>query len=115
MDDWAALAPFRYGRWDTAAQAMQAAEDDRRNDEAAATFGAEGAFDPDATRAALAEFAAPALLLAGEFDLNSPPVAVTEFAALLPNAQLAIQPGAGHYPWLDDADLFLEVLRNFLE
>lgn len=76
----------------------------KRPKEAAAVFAAEGAFDLDATRAALARFASPVLLLAGEVDLASPPPAVAEFAELFPHAELVNQPGAEHFPWLDDAD-----------
>jgi pimeloyl-ACP methyl ester carboxylesterase len=113
-DCWQAIAPFFYGRWDEVSQAHQAAEDGQKNNEAATAFGAEGAFDPDATRAALARFEAPVLLLAGEVDLNSPPRAMPEFAGLLPNARLVIQPGAGHFPWLDDPDRFVATTAAFL-
>ncbi len=113
-DSWKAIAPFFYGRWDAAAQAHQAADDTQRNTEAAAAYGAEGAFDPQATRAALAAFDAPVLLLAGEVDLNTIPGVVAEFAGLFPNAELVIQPEAGHYPWLDDADQFAVTTATFL-
>ncbi|WP_327104077.1 alpha/beta fold hydrolase [Nonomuraea glycinis] len=114
-DSWAAVDPFFYGRWDAAARAHLAAQDGRRNDEAAAAFGAEGAFDPAATRAALATFDAPVLLLAGEVDMNSIPGVVAEFAGLFPAAELVVQPGAGHYPWLDDADRFVATTAAFLK
>ena len=52
---------------------------------AAGIFASEGAFTPGATRAALATLAVPVLLLAGEWDVNSPPPAVNEFAALFPS------------------------------
>jgi proline iminopeptidase len=113
-DRWKAIDPFFYGRWDAAAEAHQAAQDGHRNEEAAATFGAEGAFEPDATRAALAAFNAPVLLLAGQVDLNSIPCVVAEFAELFPNAELVVQPEAGHYPWLDDADRFVATTAAFL-
>jgi proline iminopeptidase len=113
-DRWKAIEPFFYGRWDAAAQAHQAAQDGHRNNEAAAAFGAEGAFDPEATGAALAAFNAPVLLLAGEVDLNSTPSVVAEFAELFPNAELVVQPGAGHFPWLDDADRFVTRTATFL-
>jgi proline iminopeptidase len=113
-DNWKAIDPFFYGRWDAAAQAHQAAQDGHRNDEAAAAFGAEGAFDPDATRAALTAFDAPVLLLAGEVDLNSIPSVVAEFAELFPNAEFVVQPEAGHFPWLDDADRFVATTATFL-
>jgi proline iminopeptidase len=113
-DSFQAIAPFFHGRWDEAARAHQAAQDGKKNEEAAAVFGAEGAFDPDTTRAALARFASPVLLLAGEVDLNSPPGAMAEFAELFPHAKLVIQPGAGHFPWLDDADRFVATTAAFL-
>ncbi|MER7505564.1 alpha/beta hydrolase [Nonomuraea pusilla] len=112
--DWKAIDPFFYGRWDEVAQAHLASQAARRNDEAAAVFAAEGAFDPDATRAALAAFAAPVLLLAGEVDLNTPPEVVAAFAALFPDAAFVVQPGAGHFPWLDDAALFTATVAAFL-
>ena len=111
--DWEALAPFFWGRWDAAARAHQASSRPE-NEEAAALFAAEGAFSPEATRAALAGYEAPVLLLAGEFDLNSPPRSTAEFAALFPDATLVVQPGAGHYPWLDDAGRFVAVTAPFL-
>jgi proline iminopeptidase len=113
-DSWKAIDPFFYGRWDAAAQAHQAAQDGHRNHEAAAAFGAEGAYDPQATRAALAACNAPVLLLAGEVDLNTMPSVVAEFAQLFPNAEFVVQPGAGHFPWLDDADRFVATTATFL-
>ncbi|WP_130796888.1 alpha/beta fold hydrolase [Streptomyces otsuchiensis] len=112
---WKAVAPFSYGRWDTAAQAHQADGDERKNAAVVAAFGAEGAFAPDATRAALARFTQPVLLLAGEVDLGAPPLAVAEFARLFPHAEFVIQPGGGHYPWLDDAVGFTTATAAFLE
>jgi pimeloyl-ACP methyl ester carboxylesterase len=113
-DSALAIAPFFYGRWDDAARAHRAAQDGKKNEEAAAIFGTEGAFDPDITRAALARFAAPVLLLAGDVDLNSPPRAMAEFAELFPHAKLVIEPGAGHFPWLDDAGQFVATTAAFL-
>ena len=113
-DDWQAIAPFVYGRWDAAARAHNAAEEKQLNEDAAAVFGSEGAFDPAATRAALAEFSSPVLILAGGLDLQRPPPVAAEFAALFPAGQLVVQPGAGHYPWLDDADRFISAVTAFL-
>ncbi|WP_331766191.1 alpha/beta hydrolase [Embleya sp. NBC_00896] len=111
--DWEAIAPFFCGRWDAAAQKHHA-ESRPSNQEAVALFATEGAFDPQTTRTALADCAAPVLLLAGEFDLNSPPRSVAEFAELFPHATLVVQPGAGHYPWLDDSDRFTATTAAFL-
>ncbi|WP_404961745.1 alpha/beta fold hydrolase [Streptomyces sp. 147326] len=112
--DREAVAPFFCGRWDAAAQRHHAAGRPA-NGEAVALFAAEGAFDPETTRAALAALEAPVLLVVGEFDLNSPPRTVTRFAELFPDATLVVQPGAGHYPWLDDADRFVATTTAFLD
>ena len=106
--DWDAIAPFRHGRWDEAAQHLDAEHDKQVNAAAAEVF-VEG-FAPEETRAALASFPAPVLVVAGEYDLNSPPAAVAEYAALFPDATLVVQPGAGHQPWLDDGPRFTAYL-----
>ncbi|MFI8965437.1 alpha/beta fold hydrolase [Streptomyces sp. NPDC053493] len=111
--DWEAVAPFWYGRWDEAARRHHAASRPD-NPEAVAGFGAEGAFTPAATRAALARLASPVLVLAGELDLNSPPSAVAGLAAWVSDATFPVQPGAGHYPWLDDPARFVATVAAFL-
>ncbi|MFE7673595.1 alpha/beta fold hydrolase [Streptomyces albidoflavus] len=111
---WEAMAPFMYARWDAEARAHRALGDPWRGTEAAATYGSEGAFDPTATRAALAAFDRPVLLVAGEFDLNSPPEAVTSYAALFPDAQLTVLPGVSHFPWVDDPRGFAAAVAGFL-
>jgi len=113
-DDWEGIVPFTYGRWDDAAQAHYTDQHQRRSPAAAAAFGADGAYDPPATRAALATFGAPVLVLAGELDLAAPPRVVAELAGLFPNAGLVIQEGAGHSPWLDNPTRFTETLAAFL-
>ncbi len=113
-EHWAAIAPFSYGRWDDTARAHQAREATERNLAAMAVYGGEGVFDPESTRAALAAFPAPALLLAGEVDPGAPPSAVRAFADLFPDAACTQQPGAGHYPWLDDPDAFVATVSGFL-
>ncbi|MDH6118124.1 proline iminopeptidase [Kitasatospora sp. GAS204A] len=111
---WLAIAPFHYGRWDAAVQAFDASGEEQQNEDAADRFLADGAFDPDATRAALAVLPAPVLLVAGELDWSTTPAHAREFAALFPNARLAVQPGAGHFPWLDDAGWLTTAVATFL-
>jgi pimeloyl-ACP methyl ester carboxylesterase len=113
-EDWAAIAPFGYGRWDAAAQAHAASDETQTNRDAAAAFMAEGAFEPAATRAALAGFGAPVLVLAGGVDVTRPPRVLAEFAELFPAATFVVQPGAGHYPWLDGAGEFVAAVTAFL-
>ena len=108
------LTPFFYGRWDERARAVQSAQEAQRNPAAAALFGAGGAFDPPATRAAVAAFPPAVLLLAGEVDVNSPPEAMVRVAELFAHCQLVIQRAAGHFPWLDDAEQFLSSTTSYL-
>lgn len=111
--DFEAVTPFFYGRWDAAARAHHALGRPQ-NSEAVALFGAGDAFTPEATRAALAGFGSPVLLLTGEFDLNSPPAPTREVAALFPAATVTVQPAAGHYPWHDDPAAFTAATAAFL-
>jgi proline iminopeptidase len=114
-EDWAAAAPLFHGRWDAAAQALDAAEQEQTNADAAAAFAAEGAFDPAAARAGVADLGTPVLVIGGHLDLQRPPAVTAEFAALFPHARLVVQPGAGHFPWLDDSDQFVAAVTEFLD
>ena len=110
--DWSAIAPFAYGRWDTTAQDHHAEGERQINERAAAHFGAEGAFDPPATKAQLRKYPGPVSLIAGEVDINSPLPAVRELAASFSNARLVVIPGAAHFPWLDEPELFADAFDS---
>jgi 3-oxoadipate enol-lactonase len=56
----------------------------------------------------------PALVLSGEFDLAGRRAAARQLAARLPDAELAVIPGAGHLPNLDRPDIYSELCRGFL-
>jgi pimeloyl-ACP methyl ester carboxylesterase len=111
--DWEAMAPMSYGQWDEATVAHHAAEAIQRNNVAAGIFNSDGAFEPLRTRAALAAVVAPVLVLAGELDWGTTPAAAAEFAALFPNADLVVQVGASHFPWLDDPVSFVASVSKF--
>lgn len=112
---WQLVAPFFHARWDEDARAFDAAGEKEKNQEAAAAYVADGAFNPAATRRALAGFPSPVLLLAGEGDLGAPPRVMREFAALFPTAEFVVQPGAGHFPWRDDPERFVAAVTEFLD
>ncbi|MFH8897257.1 alpha/beta fold hydrolase [Streptomyces coeruleorubidus] len=113
--DWDAVAPFWFARWDDDAQAFRAAERRQRNDEAAALYASDGAFDPDATRTGLAMFSSPVLVLAGEYDVAGPARVMQEYWGLFPRTELVVQKGAGHFPWRDDPERFVTALAAFLD
>ncbi|MDQ0579141.1 alpha/beta fold hydrolase [Streptomyces rishiriensis] len=113
--DWEVVGAFFYGRWDDAARAHDAAADEQTNSAAENLFLDPEAVDPPALRAALAELAAPVLVLAGEVDGGPRPELARLLADACPNAEFAVQPGAGHYPWLDDPEWFAGRTGAFLD
>jgi pimeloyl-ACP methyl ester carboxylesterase len=112
--EWGAIAPFSYGRWDAASQAFHAREATQTNGDAAAVYYSAGAIDPDAVRTAVADLRAPVLLVAGEYDVGLPPKRAADFAGMFPRAELAVAPGAGHFPWLDSPQWLVATLADFL-
>jgi len=112
--DWEAISPFMYGRWDADTRAAVETRPGQRNEEAAALYYAEGALDPPAVRSAIASLPARVLLLAGEYNAALPPKRAAEYAELFANAELVVQPGAGHSPWLDDPERFARTVSDFL-
>ncbi|QES51604.1 alpha/beta hydrolase [Streptomyces venezuelae] len=116
VDDalWELIEPVFYGRWDETARAHAAAGDRQQNEPAADVYAGPGAFDPPATRAALRTLTARVLVLSGEYDGNPRPELADRLAALFPNGTRDTQPGAGHFPWLDDPEWFAARVERFL-
>jgi pimeloyl-ACP methyl ester carboxylesterase len=51
---------------------------------------------------------------AGELDASPTPATAAAAARLFPNATLTVQPGAAHFPWLDDPAFFTAAVTSFL-
>ena len=93
----------------------------------AAALDTHGAPDPAALRAGLdllgkvdlranvARIPQPALLIAGQNDRVTPPSATRWIASMLPAAQYAEIPRAGHASFISHTDEFLGLLRPFLQ
>ncbi|MFD9389902.1 alpha/beta fold hydrolase [Streptomyces sp. NPDC060000] len=113
--DWSVVAAFFHGRWDDTARALEAATDEQTNAEAEERFFGPDTFDPPALRTALAKVTAPVFVLAGEVDGGPRPELARLVADAFPNAEFAVQPGAGHYPWLDDPRWFAGRTLAFLD
>ena len=107
--DWQAISAFMYGRWDDETRAYEAWMDLLRREEPAVAWGADGAFEPEVTRVALA-----ALDLAGGSDTGNPTPVLAEVAALFPRGELVVQEGAGHFPWVDDPAGFVALVAPFV-
>jgi proline iminopeptidase len=109
-----AYMPFFYGRWDDAAQAHADVGVSERSRPVRDGFFAEGAFNPPATREAVGRLAAPVLIYAGGLDTAPVPETAAAGASLFPNATVTVQPGAAHFPWLDDPAFFTAAITSFL-
>ena len=106
--------PFFYGRWDAAARAHVDAGVSERSRPVRDGFAAAGAFNPAATREAVGRLAAPVLVYAGELDASPAPGTAAAAARLFPDATVTVQPGAAHFPWLDDPAFFTTAITSFL-
>jgi proline iminopeptidase len=115
MEAFRASRPFYYGRWDETAQAHAVVGVSQRHQAAREGFFAGAALDPPATRAALTKLTAPVLLYAGELDPMVTPAVVREAAPLFHDATVVVQPGAGHFPWVDDPAAFAASIGSFLD
>jgi pimeloyl-[acyl-carrier protein] methyl ester esterase len=67
-----------------------------------------------APRLELESLRLPALVLSGEYDLPGRQQAARQLAARLPDAELAMIPGAGHLPNLDNPDAYSKLCGKFL-
>ena len=66
-------------------------------------------------RADLGRIEAPALVLAGRHDFIMPPDVTAEpLAAGLPSAELVVFEDSGHFPYIEEQEAFLRVVRRWL-
>jgi proline iminopeptidase len=75
------------------------------------TEGPEETYD---VRAELARSHTPVLAIGGALDLSIPPEASEEIALLAPRGTLVIVEGAGHFPFIERPDAYLDALRDWL-
>ena len=62
----------------------------------------------------LEEVRAPTLVLAGHHDPQMPPACAEELVRGIPNARLVIFEKSGHYPFLEEPDLFWAAVEEFM-
>lgn len=103
-------APFFYGPWTAAAAAHADSNPKQRRNPLAFNNFHHSPEDFDEFRAALARVTAQVLVYAGELDPGMRPEEAEALAAVFPNGRVVVQPGAGHFPWLDDAGFFVTAL-----
>ncbi|MCG6494267.1 alpha/beta fold hydrolase [Kitasatospora sp. A2-31] len=109
-----AFEPLMYGRWDDTARAHAAADPAQRALPVSEHYYQGYTPDSEGLRRRLGALSCPVLLLVGEFDLWPTAQSAAGAASLLPGVALAVQPDAGHYPWLDDPQAFTATVAGFL-
>lgn len=55
-----------------------------------------------------------ALVLAGDLDSNPSPALAARLAELFARGVADVQPGGGHFPWLDEPRWFADRVERFL-
>ncbi|MFJ8043531.1 alpha/beta fold hydrolase [Kitasatospora sp. NPDC096147] len=110
-----AFEPLMYGRWDEAARAHAAADQAQRSLSVSDHYYAGYQPDGPALLRSLAALRCPVLLVAGALDLWPTAASAAAVVRRLPGGTgLTVQPGAGHYPWLDDPVAFTATVVGFL-
>jgi pimeloyl-ACP methyl ester carboxylesterase len=109
------LRPFWYGRWDERCQQHAAGADTQMSKRAGLGFLA-GVTDEDRQRllARLSAVAAPVLVVAGELDGLTGVESARAVAASFAHSRLALLPGAGHFPWVDQPEALRSAVADFL-
>jgi proline iminopeptidase len=114
MASYRASRPFFYARWDDAAQAHATLGVADRHAAAREGYFAGAEFDIPSITATLAKLPAPVLLYAGDLDPLVTPAMISQAAPLFGDATAMTQPGAGHFPWIDDPAAFTAAIARFL-
>ncbi|WP_034272064.1 alpha/beta fold hydrolase [Actinospica robiniae] len=110
-EDWLCYARFSYGRWDDEIAAYETASADQfHNGAGGSMYALPAALDPERTKAKLATLTAPVLILAAEYDSVPRPHVAEAAAKFFPDARVAVQRHAGHFPWIDDPAEFLRLI-----
>lgn len=63
----------------------------------------------------LKEISVPALIIGGMHDVHVAPSWSGMMAKNIPGAQLVMMEHSGHFPWLDEPELFFKMIHSFLE
>ena len=106
--------PFWYGRWDARAQGHAASSDGQMSLRASAGYFPGPDYDRDAVRESLRSIQAQTLVVVGERDALTGVSVAERFAETIPSAEIAVVPGAGHFPWVDEPDAFRDTVEKFL-
>lgn len=108
-----AMRPLWYGRWDDRTQAHAAGADEQVSLRAAAGYLPGPDYDPAEAAASLQQITASVLVVVGELDAMTGVAVADRLVAAIPDARVAVLPGAGHFPWVDAPEVFCETVAGF--
>lgn len=114
MEAFRVSRPLFYGRWCETARAHATVGIAERHQAAREGYFAGLALDPPSIRLALRQLTAPVLLYAGDRDAMVTPAMVRQAAPLFHDASVVIQPGAAHFPWVDEPAACAAAVEQFL-
>ena len=109
-----AMRPLWYGRWDERTQAHAGGADEQVSLRAAAGYMPGPDYDPAEAAAALKRISASVLVVVGELDAMTGVSVADRLVDAIPDARVAVIPGAGHFPWVDAPDAFRDDVAAFL-
>lgn len=110
------MRPFYYGRWDARIQAHAASAESQSSEVAERYFDSSSRdVDVKGLIAKLRELDIEVLVLAGERDGLTGVAAAETVAESFAHARLEVLPRVGHFPWVDEPDMFRERVAAFLE
>lgn len=113
IDSFRTSRPLFYARWDDAARVHATLGIEDRQMAARIGYFADVSLDVERTRTALQDLEAPVLLHVGELDPLVTPAMAAEAAEGFVDATITVQPGAGHFPWVDDGPAFARAVGSF--
>ena len=113
VETFRASRPLFYRRWDDQAQAHAYVGISERHMAARVGYFADLIVEVASTTERLKQLTAPVLLYVGELDPLVTPAMAAQAAPIFGHATVAVQPGAAHFPWVDDAALFTRAVSAF--
>lgn len=108
-----ATRPFWYAQWDDRAKEHARGAETQSSKRALLGFSADAhEVDIPALAAGLAEVTAPVTVVGGDRDGLTGVDSVHQVASSFPNAVAVVVEGAGHYPWVDQPERFVDAVLS---
>jgi pimeloyl-ACP methyl ester carboxylesterase len=115
LEPFGSSRPLFYANWNTAAQAHAQQGVASGYQAAREAYFAGFDTDPGAVHNRLAGLDGTVLLYGGELDPHVTAGMLAQAAEHFPRSVVSVQPGAAHFPWVEDGQEFADALGAFLD